>query len=475
MRVLAVIIAVLALASPLSASSVYTLEGLISAMRSSNSELRKADEEIYQASLDTKDAKGQYTPTVDLLVSGTYMVNPVLGTISIDPGDIKIGDSGIAGLIPPEYSGIISSLGDITVPMDMGSNRIQGQLTLTQPIYTWGKISNAVKLYETVENIRRIEKSDREKQLTAELLSRLDALYYMDRIFPLLDELDAKADELISIAESAESEGVMISDDVLDARLQKQQIAISRRELEAEYVTVLEGLRTLTGISAIVMDDISYTPDDSFASYILSCSAEDLTEMATSSERNTMKMLSLSESISEYREKIARGSMYGKPDIALQVAASYGGTIKDSSWDDQWGVNVTLALSTTLWDGGKKLNDKNRAESETAVSSIEKDRAIRAIEENVSVSYAEAMLSKEKLEYLELSLDSDNRKLEREKTAFALGSSSKSDVLEKEIKVIQDEIEIATEHITLSSTVYSLAYMASLDPVRLPIITDGMK
>ena len=284
MRRIAAVLIILVFLLPLwsAEDARYTIDDLIVQMEAGNADLLKSDQEVIKAHLDTSDAKGGYTPTVDLLLTGTFMANPTLGPIKVNPNDIK----GLPDIVSQIWTD------PLDVSMDMGNNMVQGQLTVTQPIFTWGKLSNAVKLYETVENIRRIEKSDREKQLTAELLSRLDALYYMDRIFPLLDELDAKADELISIAESAESEGVMISDDVLDARLQKQQIAISRRELEAEYVTVLEGLKTLTGISAIVMDDISYTPDDSFASYILSCSAEDLTEMATSSERNTMKMLS---------------------------------------------------------------------------------------------------------------------------------------------------------------------------------------
>ena len=174
MKKLLILLLVIVSIAPLSASEgeKYTLPDLIKAMEAGNADLLKAGENIAKAALDTKDAKGAYTPTIDLLVSGTYMANPSLGNVTINPDEIKIGDNnlsdmvgliGDSGLLPPEYSGVIEGLLDdpITVPMNMGNNRIQGQITLTQPIFSWGKLSNAVKLFEKVESLRSMERSDK--------------------------------------------------------------------------------------------------------------------------------------------------------------------------------------------------------------------------------------------------------------------------------------------------------------------------
>ena len=442
----------------------YTLDSLIAAMEEGNADLLKSDQEIAKARLDTADAKGGYTPTIDLLVTGTYMANPSLGPITVSPNDIK-------GL--PDIVGSIWT-DPIDVSMDMGNNRVQGQLTFTQPIFTWGKLSNAVKLFQTVEGLRSMERSDKENQLIAELRSRLDALYYMEEIMPLLDEVEMKADELISIAESAEENGLLLEEDVLDARIQKEQVSISRAEIENQYSSVLEGLRTLTGLHDLTMEDIEYTPDWNAASVILSNTEEELRAMATDPSRLTLQMLDGVENVQEYTRKIASGSIYGKPDIALQVSASYGGTI-DSNWrdSDTWGVNITLALSTTLWDGGKKLNDIKRADSEIISASIDRQSAIRAIEENVSSSYSSAMLSSGKIEVQEMQKKLDEMKAEKERNALSVGSSSQSDVIQAELTVFQDEIEIITERISLSQSVYTLMYLTSFDPSRVPSITDG--
>ena len=477
MKKLLILLLVIVSIAPLSASEgeKYTLPDLIKALEAGNADLLKAGENIAKAALDTKDAKGAYTPTIDLLVSGTYMANPSLGNVTINPDEIKIGDNnlsdmvgliGDSGLLPPEYSGVIEGLLDdpITVPMNMGNNRIQGQITLTQPIFTWGKLSNAVKLFEKVESLRSMERSDKENQLIAELRSRLDALYYINEIFPLLDEIEKKADNLISIAESAEEAGVMLSEDVLDAQIQKQQASISRKELEIQYESVLEAFRTLVGIDDLEAEDIIYTPDESLADKVLSYGKDSLSQMATDSSRLPLLMLSGMEDVQKYTKKIAEGGIYGKPDLALQVAASYGGTIKSSGWDDNWGLNITLALSTTLWE----------AESDIISASIDYENAVRTIAESVNTAYNQAELSKEKLSFAEMKRDADSLKAEREKTSLSLGSSSQSDVLQKEMQVLQDEIEIVSEKITLSQSVNTLLYLTAMDASRLPVITDGM-
>ena len=466
-RIVPAIILIFLIALPLSADGVekYTLDSLIAAMETGNAELLKSDEEIAKAHLDTADAKGAYTPTIDLLISGTYMANPTIGPIKVNPGDIK-------GL-PDVVSSIWTD--PIDVSMNMGNNMIQGQLTLTQPIFTWGKISNAVKLFETVEGLRNMERSDKENQLITELRSRLDALFYMDMVYPLLDEIEAKADFLIAIAESAEEAGMLLEEDVLDARMQKQQATISRKEMDSQYLTVLEGLRTLTGIPGLTMDMIDYVPDEAVIDSVLAIGEDRLSGMASDPSRLSLQMLDGMKAVQGYTKKIAQGSIYGKPDIALQVSASYGGSI-DSNWldGDTWGVNITLALKTTLWDGGKKLNDIKRADHDAASASIDYDSAVRTIEETVSTTYAAAELSKEKIAYGEMKLDLDELKADKERNAFSIGSSSESNVIQAELQVIQDRIEIITERIALSQSVYTLMYLSGLDADRLPAITDGM-
>lgn len=441
----------------------YDFKSLLSSVERNNTDIRKADQAIAESHYDTLDAKGAYTPTIDLLISGTYMANPTLGPITINPNDIK-GLPSIAQTIFTE---------PLDISMKMDNNRVQGQLTITQPIYTWGKISNAVKLYERAEGLRTMERDDKLDQKETELRTRLDALYWMGSLYTLLDEIEESADRLIAIAESGAENGMLLEEDVLDAKIQKSQVALSRRELDSQYDSVIEGLRTLTGIQDLSADMIDYTPDESLYDSILSMDIDTIKAMAVSPQSLPLQMLRGLEDVQDYRKKIAKGSIYGLPDIALQATASYGGVI-DSNWldSDTWGVNLTLALSTTLWDGGKKLNDIKRAESAKTSASIDYEAAVRAIEENAVSAYNEAMISRERISYLEAKDELYDAKLSKEERRLELGSSSESDLIQLKLEALENESELVSERIKLSASINTILYLTDSGS-REPLITDG--
>lgn len=441
----------------------YDFRSLLSSVERNNTDIRKADQAIAESHYDTLDAKGAYTPTIDLLISGTYMANPTLGPITINPNDIK-------GL-PSIAQNIFTEPLDVSMKMD--NNRVQGQLTITQPIYTWGKISNAVKLYERAEGLRTMERDDKLDQKETELRTRLDALYWMGSLYTLLDEIEESADRLIAIAESGAENGMLLEEDVLDAKIQKSQVALSRRELDSQYDSVIEGLRTLTGIQDLSADMIDYTPDESLYDSILSMDIDTIKAMAVSPQSLPLQMLRGLEDVQDYRKKIAKGSIYGLPDIALQATASYGGVI-DSNWldSDTWGVNLTLALSTTLWDGGKKLNDIKRAESGKTSASIDYEAAVRAIEENAVSAYNEAMISRERISYLEAKDELYDAKLSKEERRLELGSSSESDLIQLKLEALENESELVSERIKLSASINTILYLTDSGS-REPLITDG--
>ncbi len=441
----------------------YDFKSLLSSVERNNTDMRKADQAITESHYDTLDAKGAYTPTIDLLISGTYMANPTLGPITINPNDIK-GLPSIAQTIFTE---------PLDISMKMDNNRVQGQLTITQPIYTWGKISNAVKLYERAEGLRTMERDDKLDQKETELRTRLDALYWMESLYTLLDEIEESADRLIAIAESGAENGMLLEEDVLDAKIQKSQVALSRRELDSQYDSVIEGLRTLTGIQDLSADMIDYTPDESLYDSILSMDIDTIKAMAVSPQSLPLQMLRGLEDVQDYRKKIAKGSIYGLPDIALQATASYGGVI-DSNWldSDTWGVNLTLALSTTLWDGGKKLNDIKRAESGKTSASIDYEAAVRAIEENAVSAYNEAMISRERISYLEAKDELYDAKLSKEERRLELGSSSESDLIQLKLEALENESELVSERIKLSASINTILYLTDSGS-REPLITDG--
>ena len=118
----------------------YTYEDLLSIMNVNNLELLTQDEVIKTASIDVKDAKGNYSPSIDLTLSGTYMVNPLIDRITVSTDDI-LGPLAQQMGVPNNY---------VTLYDGMENTLYMAQLSITQPIFTWGKITNAVKLYNKI-------------------------------------------------------------------------------------------------------------------------------------------------------------------------------------------------------------------------------------------------------------------------------------------------------------------------------------
>ena len=440
---------------PLSAS--YTLCDLIASMEINNTDLRKADQAIVQSELDVKDAKAAYHPVIDLTLTGIYMPNPLIDDIVVNTNDIltQLGR-------PPLMQGY-----DIKLYDGMESTYYNASISITQPLITWGKITNSVKLYETVSDAMRIQRSDKEKQLIAELKARLAALYYIDEAMKLLDQTIETSGRLVALARSGEEEGAVLSSDVIDAEIQARQAELSKKELEGERTTLIEALRTLTGIKDLSPEDISYIPSEDDVSFILSYPMESLIGFATSPSSPSLVMASKATEAAEYGKKIADASMYGIPDIALQLSASYGGPRfpfieKNWSGKDDWNLMITVAFKTTLWDGGKIINNVRRSESQIESSNLTLESAKTQLSMALEENFRTMDLAKSKIEYYQTKADVLNDELDTLNTKLESGYVGESDILQKKIEIYQNEVSLLQEKANLMQGALAVEYIAGL-------------
>lgn len=469
-RLLLIITIVLFLVSPAFAEkgNKYGFNDLVQSMNANNTKVRKADEEIIQARLDRKDAEAGYQPTIELMLMGMYMANPIIDDITINTNDILL-QMGMSPL-PQSY--------DLTLFDGIDNMFYNASISITQPLLTWGKIINSVNLFKSVESAREMQRRDLGNQLITELKARLAALSYLAEIEDSLNQIIAVSDELVSLAEKGGEEGMILEEDVLDARMQAGEASVSLKEIEKQKAMLVDGLRVLTGIPDLEPEEIVYEVDESEFDAVLSSSLESLVALATAPSAPALQMLGKSGEAMEYAKKIANASMYGVPDIGLQLSLNYGGTrfpLFEKGWsgEDDWGLNVTVAFKTTLWDGGKILNNVKRAESQIRSNDIDIDSAVETLTTNVTDAYTSAELSAAKIGYQEIKLENAKLKAEREEQRFKAGSSSRSDILQNELERLQDEIDLVSEKINLAQNCYTICYLTGRTSSSLPLITDG--
>ncbi len=464
-KVFLIILSFLVLLSPLFAEEVerddssYTFERLKKSMESGNAELRKATEVYNQSLLDVKDAKANYQPTIELLLTTTYMPNPPIGktSISVDELSSQLGVT-IPGAASGEYVTLYKGMKDIYY---------NAGLTLTQPLYTWGKIPKSVELYNEIASIRALAIEDETDKLSVELKTRLTALCYMDELFSLIDETKTKADELVSMSEDAYKNGMLLKEDVTKAKISALEIDVKKQELKKEYADNIKSLQTITSVNELDSNDITYEVNEDEIMALASLSREDVLALTTRSDSATISMLKSQTKAYELKKEIAEASLYWKPDFALQVSLTYGGSafpLVERNWyrANDYGLYLTFAISTTVWDGGKKLNAVDHAESEVKGTKADYDNAVNELTTAAEKNLSQIELSLTKLEYYDLKLDEANERLDLLQRQYDAGTVSKTDVLSQEIEVLTQRMTIIQEKITLSQAAYTIAYLTGI-------------
>lgn len=434
------------ISNTLFATETYNYDSLASSLRLNNTKLQAAYQDVVQAKLDTKDAKANYHPTIDLTVSGSYIINPI-GPITVNASEL--------GLPYNQY---------ITLYKGMENTLYQTSLSLQQPIFTWGKISNGVKALKEVESVRSLQLTDTENQLNAELKSRLSAIYYMDDIISLLNEQKSYADRLVELAHAAQEQGIMLAQEVKENEINALQVDVTLSEINAQYSSNLTALRTMTGLLDLTREDISYIPDEDSFYTLAKEDRNALIKSATSQSQPTLQMLSHMQSAMEYSEKVSKASVYWKPDFALQVSASYGGSrlpLVETDWyrQDDYNGMVTVAFKTTVWDGGKALNNIKRSESNVANAVISRDEAINTIITTLSEQFANQDMAIAKISYLDLKEETLVSKVEQKILLQSYGNASEADVLNAQIELTTCRLERLQEKLKLAQASYLIEYL----------------
>ena len=121
--------------------------------------IKQYDSELNAANSEVKKASAKFFPKIDFTSSYTYQQNPM------EP--IYINTSDFAGLIPG--FGNSSTVDRIKIIDSPEPNYFDFGLKITQPIFTWGKISNGKRIYETLSDVKFIEQSNYKKELATKI------------------------------------------------------------------------------------------------------------------------------------------------------------------------------------------------------------------------------------------------------------------------------------------------------------------
>ena len=438
----------------------YTIDELSNQLKINNSELKILNQEYQQSLIDVKNAKAGLGPTIDLTVSGTYFLNPPIDSIVLNVYDI------LNSITWPDSMDIKPSGQYLTLYDGMENTFYSFQLDVTQPIYTWGKLKNAIKLYEKVSEIKQLQISSKEKQLQTELNTRIVSLFYLSQIETLLNTQDEYANRLVKISEDAQKNGILLEQDVLEAKISAQQINITQQEIKEQFFNLLLSIQKMTGNQNLELANINFTPNENIFYEFANRNRDELFSKALNTTQDTFLILENLEQISQYTTKIAQASVYWKPDFALKLSLGYGGSrfpFLEKDWfrQNDYTTNFTLALKTTVWDGGKKINEIKKSKSKEEIAGVNYDDTVLSLKQKLQEQFNVIDLALSKIEYQKLKLQTLDSKIKQQEQLFNSGYGSEQELLQAKIERTTAQIELEQNKLTLAGACSTAAFLCN--------------
>ena len=466
MRRIMTLLVLVSLILPLAAQdqNKITYEELRAGMSASSTDIMQAVEDYKSASADLREAKSNLHPQITYTLAGSYVYNHQV--MDLDMTDIKKEISGMNMEIPQfpypiPLAPLASQINDnISYPIDISDPYLNASVSLIQPIYTWGKLTSSIDMYEEIEAARALQIGDTEARLDATLKAYLSSLYYLRQVSERLEGMKEDTNQLVQLAKDSSEAGVILSQDAAQARVSARQIDMTFTQVRTQMNTILSQIEVMTGYDNLTADMIDYTPDEDGMRALAQADRAMLEAMATSASQNSMQMLTHMINATQAAKKAADRSMYVVPDIALSVSANYTAPLTSSFIDNSsWSVTVAVALQGTIWDGGKNLSARDKAESAASSAEISRKEAVNTIKATLAQNFAAMDLALAQIDYQSANIEMLDSQLELEKTRYEYGAASRQDVLEKQLECAQAEIERLNAFISLAGSAYTVEYL----------------
>ena len=272
---------------------------------------------------------------------------------------------------------------------------------------------------------------------------------------------------MVEVSENAEKVGMLLHQDVVDAKIQAKELEIAKQDVLEQMNDQLLELSRITGIQALELKDINYdfVPElvSSFDK-LMETDPQELEAEVLSVNQSSMKMLTQLEDVSKTAEKISRGYENWKPDIALQMSSGYSGSrfpLFEPNWrrKDDYSVNISIGLKATVWDGGKKVRDVSRKVSDKETAKINKLDAGSTIRKTLNTQWNAAQVCKLKIDYQELKIESATAKIAQKQQIYESGYGSETDLLSAKIERCNAQIEKEQQALARAAACLTIEYL----------------
>jgi outer membrane protein TolC len=436
----------------------YTLSQLQASLLERNLDLRKQQQELVRSLLDVKDARAAFWPVIELQASASYMENPPLGPIVMSSEDLLSGFDWPVGFQPQPTGNYI------TLYEGMENTLYDFGLTLQQPLFTWGKLPAAVKLYQQVATVRQLQLDARKDELLTELDTRVTASHYLSTIRGLLASQNERARRLLEIVTHAADNGLLLAQDVSEAKVQTLNVELAMLEVDSELERQMLAIRKLTGVGTLMASDLQHTPDERTFAGFLDRDPYGLEQLALAPQKSSLRAMQALEQVARLAEDLARAASYGKPDIALNVALGYSGPrlpFVETDWyrQDDYSFTVSIGLRTTIWDGGKKLNAIRRTASSTLSAQLDTEQLQLTLAQTVREELLKLRMAWSSIGYQDLLVQTLKERVDQQRLLVDIGYGDEQSLIQAQIAETNARIDREKKKLELATAYFALRFL----------------
>lgn len=415
------------------------LEVLLSAAASSSAELREVELRKAESRLLVDAARAERLPTVGSLVDISYLTNP-MNPIELRAGELGTYEiPGVTVELPPE---------DLELFPGMEPTLFRLQLSVEQPLYTWGKIDTGIALAESLVGIRELEYQQSVEEVSADVRTRFFAVAQLNRMIDTVSEQVKLAGQLVEVARTALETGVAVRSDVLRARVGLQEAIIGRRQLAYERDRQLVALAAATGLDELLDESAAarFTAEPSAAWELDPLPSVASLQERAHQESPGLAALSSAHAAAGLQEQLDQITASARPDIGLALNFSLEGSrvpLLQRDWfgQDESGLVASLGVQATLYDGGRRRVTAQQSGLAADQAALYYDVALQEIDRTIAETLLSIEYIRARLRYLDVVAEKDADDLRIARATWEAGIGDRATVLKAELTQLATQLE----------------------------------
>ncbi len=408
--ILLMLFSLAATAQPLSLDECFRLA------QENNKQIRSRQAQTKQATYTVKAQRANYLPDIALTGSGYW--NNSKGTLLNIPETYLPCYDMMTGT--PIQTSLAALFPGTTIDYKIGTI-MKGGVSVTQPIYTGGKITSAYRMAQTAEKMSKLQETQTRQSVWIEVAEAYTLLVRAQEMQQVAQQHHALLDKLLHDVQSAVRHGMKIHNDELkvQVRLNESELAVHRadnaRRLAAKNLCQL----------------IGQTYDEDFAvEGTLPKFDVGRTFEAHLEARPEFQMLDCQNEMANQQMRLVRSEML--PQVGLQGNYNYmhGLKVDDATVLDGGSFSVVLNVSIPLYHFGGRFNKVKAAQAKMEQVELERQDLVEKMQ--LELSQATDNLDEARLE-AELavkSLSQAEENLQLSRKQYEAGMESISDLLE---------------------------------------------